>query len=89
MSNQASGSIPTSRLLIDQIDDQIVQLICKRLVLAREIREKKIELGLPFKDDRRENEILSRIKTLAPSEDQDLIVDIYRRLFAVVTQAGK
>ncbi|MFQ6608152.1 MAG: chorismate mutase [Fidelibacterota bacterium] len=49
------------RRQIDDIDDQLCKLIIKRIELGREIGEVKSNLGLPLKDEQRENEIIRRV----------------------------
>lgn len=48
------------RKRIDMIDEQIIELLDERVRIAREIGEIKRELGLPTRDERREEEVLRK-----------------------------
>ncbi|GAB6101763.1 hypothetical protein JCM16138_09860 [Thermococcus atlanticus] len=48
------------RKRIDMIDEQIIELLEERVRIAREIGEIKRELGLPIRDEKREEEVLRR-----------------------------
>lgn len=45
---------------IDKIDKQIIELLEKRVRIAKEIGEIKRELNLPVRDEKREEEVLRR-----------------------------
>ncbi|WP_227738504.1 chorismate mutase [Thermococcus paralvinellae] len=48
------------RKRIDEIDKQIIELLEKRVRIAKEIGEIKRELNLPIRDEKREEEVLRR-----------------------------
>ncbi len=58
------------RKKIDKIDDKIIILLEKRLLLAKELKKIKKKI----KDKKREDEILSKIKSI-------FIKDIYKTIF--------
>ena len=65
--NQADDSgadIPTLRRRIDDIDDQILELINRRLSAAQAIGRIKQDSGMVVVDNRRESEIYQRLLTL-------------------------
>jgi len=45
---------------IDEIDKQTIELLEKRVRIAKEIGEIKRELNLPIRDEKREEEVLRR-----------------------------
>jgi prephenate dehydrogenase/chorismate mutase len=47
---------------LDQIDDLVLQLLNKRMLLAGKVAECKQELGMALRDQKREEEILARLK---------------------------
>ncbi|MBN2479103.1 MAG: chorismate mutase [Parachlamydiales bacterium] len=57
---------------IDLIDDQIISLLEKRLMLAKKLAENKLKKQIV--DEKRENEILSKIKSKN-------IQEIYKSIF--------
>ncbi|HEU64161.1 MAG: hypothetical protein KR126chlam4_00640 [Candidatus Anoxychlamydiales bacterium] len=63
-------TLKDTREQIDEIDEQIVPLLEKRLKLAKEIRKYKKEIL----DSNRENKILDKIKS-------EYIKDIYKTIF--------
>jgi chorismate mutase len=46
---------------IDKLDEQLIETLNKRAVLALEVRVLKIDKGLPIHDKQREQEILTKI----------------------------
>ena len=55
------------RKQIDALDDSIITLIEKRLTIAKKIGQHKSRSGKPIRDEVREKEIISRIKSKADS----------------------
>ncbi len=56
----AIPKIEDLRRRIDQIDEEIIKLITKRLELCREIGELKKAYNIPVVDRRREQQVLER-----------------------------
>ena len=63
-SNTEDEDIPTLRKQIDAIDDQILELINRRLLCARAIGRMKQHTGAAVVDSRREAEIFQRLTSL-------------------------
>lgn len=73
------------RLQIDQIDDEILSLLAKRLRLASEIGKIKNQTQQSVIDSDREQEILERLSQKGElSKDQ--IAMIYRSIFSLTQQ---
>lgn len=70
------------RLQIDEVDDQLLEAIEKRLALVHQVGEIKQEAGIPVCDPLREQQMVKslRQKALQKSVSPDLIEDIIRRL---------
>jgi chorismate mutase/prephenate dehydrogenase len=54
--------IPKQRKKIDEIDDQILLAICKRVRICKAIGDAKKKQGMPVRDLSRESEVFKRIK---------------------------
>lgn len=63
---------------IDLLDDELIELINKRVEKGREIIKHKIENGMGKEDLEREREIVSRLKKKYNSK---LVDEIYSRIF--------
>lgn len=55
------------RAAIEDVDRQIVELVRRRVGLAREAGKVKREAGLPVIDEDQEREVLARVRSLAGS----------------------
>ena len=73
------------RKQIDELDEQIVELICKRAEAAKAIGQAKQNMGLPVYEPQREQAVLDHVKTLncGPLADAELM-HIYERLMDVM-----
>lgn len=67
---------------IDLIDARLMELVQQRLLLAKEIGQIKLDLGLPVEDLTREAELIAKDRALAEAKNipADLIEDLLRRL---------
>lgn len=73
---------------IDKIDTEIIELVAKRLELAKEIAEIKKKLKLPLEDKEREEELLqSRIKTVKEFGYDD--AEFVKHLFVLLIKKSK
>ncbi|MBC2716674.1 MAG: prephenate dehydratase [Desulfobacteraceae bacterium] len=63
-SNQADSKISQLRLSINEIDESILNLINKRLIIAKEIGDIKKEKGNFVYDKSRENQVMQRLNAL-------------------------
>ena len=78
--------ITTYRERIDDIDDQILQLIGRRLAAARAIGRIKQQAGITVVDNRREGEIYQRLLSL---NQDSLKAGALYRIFRSVIAAGR
>ena len=83
---RAKADISTLRLAIDEIDIKILDLINKRLVLAKQIGEVKQQNGIQITDHRREKDIMER---LLRSNKGALAANDLQRIFAAIIAAGR
>ena len=67
---------------INQIDDQIVRLFVERLSLMQEVAAAKKTAGGQVYDPKREEEVLARLKALAPKRYEKQIETLYERIFS-------
>ena len=61
---------------IDKLDDEIVELLRKRIEIVKKIGEIKKEKGIPMRDKQREAEIIERLKL-----DKDFAARLYNVIF--------
>lgn len=71
------------RKQLDEIDNEIVALIIKRLRVAEDIAKIKNDNGLNICDTRREQEVLNRLKSLAGEEFSGYVAAVYRDIFYI------
>ena len=76
-----SDSVEALRREIDRIDEKIVAALSERFATVGALQRLKAELGLPAKDVRREQQILSRVVALAPEAERDTFAAVYERIF--------
>jgi chorismate mutase/prephenate dehydratase len=81
-----NSDISTLRLAIDEIDENILELINRRLLLAQQIGYVKQQEGIPVSDHRREKDIMDR---LLRSNSGPLDAKCLQRIFAVIIAAGR
>lgn len=65
---------------VDKIDDEIVSLLDKRLLLGKKIVDAKKDKNLPIEDLEREEEIVSRMVKKS-KVDEALLNEIYFNIF--------
>ncbi len=70
------------RAEIDRVDAELLALFLKRMRLAGEIGARKAENGLPTRDERREEEILARVRERA-GENGKAAEELFRCLMAL------
>ena len=51
------------RKMIDEIDDQLIELICRRMDCSLKVAEYKAANNLPVLSQQRENQILEKVKS--------------------------
>ena len=80
------ADISVLRLDIDEIDNKIMDLINRRLLLARQIGAAKKQGGIQITDHKREKEIIDR---LMKKNNGPLTGDGLRRIFAAIMTEGR
>ena len=73
------------RARIDQLDDEILELIARRVQTALRIAALKRQLGLPIYDPERERDIFTRLCAHAPTP---LLPNMVRRIFERLIDVG-
>ncbi len=68
---------------ITAIDESIVELLEKRFEVVEEIAEIKQEKGIKVLDQKREEELLYKLKSSVKDTDEEMIESIYERILAV------
>lgn len=66
---------------IDQIDDELVQLFCKRMHIASLVADYKKATGSPIHHPGREQEILQRVAEKSGPELEAYIQSLYTTIF--------
>ena len=85
--DEAQGLLNDSRKQIDEIDNDLLNLICKRTSLANDIALAKNYLGIPIYDEKREKILFDKTKKLA--EEMDLDDDIIEQIMNMLTILSK
>lgn len=68
---------------IDVLDDEIVQLFCRRLSLCKQIGEIKAKNGITVADFDRENAVLCRLTASLDDENAAAVKKLYAEIFNV------
>jgi chorismate mutase len=68
---EASRLLLESRIKIDAMDEELINLIEKRTLLARDIVNAKLVLGIEIEDKKREEYIHDKIKQIAREKNID------------------
>ena len=84
MRNQLLEKLNDHRSEIDKIDEQMLQLLEKRLSIVKKIANLKTQENLPIRDTKRETVILDNIATKA--EKLDLDPELAKRFFRNVIE---
>ena len=74
------------RQLIDKLDEEIIQLLKKRMNVSKEVGRLKEELHIPVEDKNREKEIIERLTEQA---GQNLSEEQLIRIFTAVFKSSK
>jgi chorismate mutase len=74
--------LQTLRKCVDEIDDQILKALSKRVAVCRKIGEHKKQQGLPIRDQFREKEVYDKVKDKAVKYQLEpaLIETLYREI---------
>ena len=68
---EASRLLQESRTKIDEMDEMLINLVEKRTLLARDIVNAKLVLGIEIEDKKREAYIHEKIKQIAREKNID------------------
>lgn len=68
------------RLLLDQIDGEILRLFARRMEIARQIGEYKRQNGLPVLDEARERQKLASVAAQCPPEVRAEGTELFEKL---------
>ena len=71
---------------IDEIDEEIIQFLKKRMGISKEVGKLKEELHIPVEDKKREKEIIDRLTKIA---GRNLSEEQLIRIFTAVFKSSK
>ena len=72
-----------ARNKIDEVDKEIVELLCKRLELCNKVAKYKFEHELPVLDKEREKQKMSELRTCTDIEFMPYINEIFKEIMNV------
>ena len=84
---EASRLLLESRIKIDEMDEELTNLIEKRTLLARDIVNAKLVLGIEIEDKKREEYIHTKIKEIAREKNIDEVS--LTRIIKILTDMSK
>lgn len=84
---EAQKLLNDSRIQIDEIDNELFDLICKRTSLAKDIALAKNYLNIPVYDKTREQIVFNKTRNLAIEKDLD--ADIIEQIMSMLTILSK
>lgn len=81
---EQANKIEELRSQINEIDSEIISLVCTRQVLVKSLAQLKRDAGLPVRNKEIENKKIKSVKAFASSLpiDPSLAVDVIRLLIA-------
>ena len=84
-----SSKLNECRRELDQLDEELIRLIARRLELGLRAAEIKREAGLPILDPAREAKVLEQARGWARASNlsEDEVVEIFSRLIALSGKA--
>ena len=78
------------RQQIDDLDEEIIQLLKKRMGISKEVGDLKEKLDIPVEDKNRENEIIDRLTRQAGSHlSEEQLIRIFTAVFKSSKQVQK
>lgn len=78
-----NSKLAACREEINRIDDELVELVIKRMETAGKIGEIKKEAGLPVLNVKREEQVKERLLTKVPENLRESISSLYDTLFKI------
>ncbi|MBR3040160.1 MAG: chorismate synthase [Lachnospiraceae bacterium] len=82
----SSDGISNMREKIDALDEEIAGLISRRMECAKEIAKSKKKDGLPVKNPEREAQVLRHVGSVAGSDKEIYVQEVYRKLISETSQ---
>ena len=70
------------REVIDDIDDAVVKLLLERSHIVKQIHRLKRIDNLQIEDKGREQKIVSRLQSLCPELNSEMVAEIYEIIFS-------
>ena len=78
------------RQQIDDLDEEIIQLLKKRMGISKEVGKLKEKLDIPVEDKNRENEIIDRLtKQASINLSEEQLIRIFTAVFKSSKQVQK
>ncbi len=78
------------RKQIDDLDEEIIQLLKKRMGISKEVGKLKEKLDIPVEDTSRENEIIDRLtKQAGRNLSEEQLIRIFTAVFKSSKQVQK
>ena len=78
------------RQQIDDLDEEIIQLLKKRMGISKEVGKLKEKLDIPVEDKNRENEIIDRLtKQAGRNLSEEQLIRIFTAVFKSSKQVQK
>ena len=78
------------RKQIDDLDEEIIRLLKKRMRISKEVGKLKEELDIPVEDKNRENEIIDRLtKQTGKNLSEEQLIRIFTAVFKSSKQVQK
>jgi len=78
------------RQQIDDLDEEIIQLLKKRMGISKEVGDLKEKLDIPVEDKNRENEIIDRLtKQAGINLSEEQLIRIFTAVFKSSKQVQK
>ena len=75
---------------IDEVDEEIIQLLKKRMGISKEVGKLKEELHIPVEDKKREKEIIDRLtKKAGKNLSEEQLIRIFTTVFKSSKQVQK
>ena len=76
--NDVAGRVDELRRVIDDLDDQIIATLIRRIEVSREIQATRMSAGLPRIQYARENRVIERYTDAVGPAGTDLALEILR-----------
>ena len=68
---------------LNQIDNQLADLFCRRMAICQQVAQYKIKNNLPVLDQSREDQVIARLCQGIPPREQQWIKQLYHTVFSI------